>query len=310
MGNSSSSIGSVGSVGFIGLGVMGGPMCMNLVAKSGLAVWGTDLSAEAIDAIVARGQGDFHPCTSISQVASEAEVVFLSLPAIAQVEAVCDGPDGLLARPGKVRIIVDMSTSAVGRTRALAARAAKAGIAFVDAPVARLRQAARDGTLSIMVGGSTEAFETVRPLLACMGTEITHCGGVGNGQVVKILNNMTVFITVNALAEALAIGKRAGVDPKLLFETMALGSSDSFVLRNVGLKHLVPNHFPEQTFPTDYAIKDISLALELARDAEIRPLLAESTFALLERSRDAGNAAAYYPAMIRLIEAASPKARQ
>jgi 3-hydroxyisobutyrate dehydrogenase-like beta-hydroxyacid dehydrogenase len=169
--------------------------------------------------------------------------------------------------------------------------------------VARLRQAARAGTLSIMVGGEAPVFEKLRPLLGCMGTDITHCGDVGCGQVVKILNNMTVFVTVHALAEALAIGRRAGVNPQMLFETMALGSSDSFVLRNVGLKHLVPGHFPEQAFPTEYAIKDIQLALELARDGEIYAQLADTTRALLERTREAGFAKAYYPIMIQLLEA-------
>ena len=103
----------------------------------------------------------------------------------------------------------------------------------------------------------------MQPHLAHMG-EATHCGAVSFGQVVKALNNMVVFMTANALAEAITIGRRAGIDAKLLFETMSKGSSDSAVLRTGGLKHLVPEHFPEDAFPTDYALKDISLALELA----------------------------------------------
>ena len=104
----------------------------------------------------------------------------------------------------------------------------------------------------------------MQPHLAHMG-EATHCGEVACGQVVKALNNMVVFMTANALAEAITIGRRAGMDAKLLFETMSKGSSDSAVLRTGGLKHLVPDYFPEDAFPTDYALKDISLALELAR---------------------------------------------
>lgn len=287
----------IDSIGFVGLGVMGGPMCSNLARKCGLPVLGLDRDPAALQAVT---EPAFQAAASLEQLAQQCDVVFLSLPGIDQVETVCRA---LLAVPGRVRCIVDMSTCSVARSRALAREAAARGVTFIDAPVARLREAARAGTLSIMVGGPREAFERLRPLLACMGSDITHCGDVGNGQVVKILNNMAVFMMVHTLAEALTIGRRAGVDGELLFQTMALGSSDSFVLRNVGLKYLVADRFPTQTFPTEYAIKDISLALELAREGEVNAMLAETTRALLERTRDAGFAKEYYPIMIRLIEA-------
>jgi 3-hydroxyisobutyrate dehydrogenase-like beta-hydroxyacid dehydrogenase len=290
------------TIGFIGLGVMGNPMCANLARKGGLPVWGLDRDPGAAATIAAPG---FQAAPDLARLAAESDIVFLSLPGIVQVEEVCRG---IFAAPGRVRTIVDMSTSAVRQTRVLAAEAEKLGITYLDAPVARLRQAARDGTLSIMVGGPVDAFEAVRPLLATMGSDITHCGAVGCGQVVKILNNMTVFMTVHTLAEALTIGRRAGVDGDLLLNTMSLGSSDSFALRNVGLKHLAKDFFPLATFPTDYAIKDISLALELARDGEVCATLADTTRALLERTREAGFAKEYYPIMTRLIEAGTPRA--
>ena len=295
---------AIASLGFIGLGVMGAPMCTNLANKSGLPVSGFDHVAAGMARVQSTG---FTACSSVADVAGRAEVVFLSLPAVAQVSDVCRGPDGLFSHAagngGRVRIIADMSTSAVKETRALAAEAAQHGIVFLDAPVARLREAARLGTLSIMVGGPQDAYNTVLPFLQCMGSDITHCGDVGAGQTVKILNNMIVFMTAHALAEALLIGREAGVDPKLLFETMALGSSDSFVLRNQGLKALVPGQFPLQTFPTDYAIKDFKLALELARDGGVVAEQAARTHALLEKTRDAGYAKEYYPVMIKLLEA-------
>jgi 3-hydroxyisobutyrate dehydrogenase-like beta-hydroxyacid dehydrogenase len=135
-----------------------------------------------------------------------------------------------------------------------------------------------------------------------MGTEITHCGDTGSGQVVKILNNMVVFMTVHALAEALSIGRRAGVDGGLLFDVMSKGSADSFALRTPGQKALVPNSFPDNTFPTDYAIKDIKLALELAEQGGIGARSAELTAALLQKASRAGFSKAYYPAMINLID--------
>jgi 3-hydroxyisobutyrate dehydrogenase-like beta-hydroxyacid dehydrogenase len=235
-------------------------------------------------------------------VARAADLIFLSLPSGAEVEEVCLGRDGIAAAGGRVHTVVDMSTSPPRLTRELAERMAAKGITFVDAPVARMRQAAKDGTLSIMVGGAKEVFEAIRPFLACMGTDITHCGDVGAGQAVKILNNMVVFMTVHALAEALTIGRKAGLDGKLLFDVMSMGSADSFALRTPGQRALVPNSFPEDTFPTDYAIKDIKLALELASEGGVDPKAAKLTHSLLEATSRAGFARNYYPAMIRLID--------
>jgi 3-hydroxyisobutyrate dehydrogenase-like beta-hydroxyacid dehydrogenase len=283
-------------LGFIGLGVMGEPMCANLVRKSGRTVHGFDLKREPVERLAALG---LEPAGSVAALGAASDNVFLSLPSGREVEAVCAG---ILGHTGRVRTIVDMSTTQVKLTRDLAARCAERGIDFVDAPVARMRQAAKDGTLSIMVGGPEEVFERVRPYLACMGTELTHCGGVGNGQVVKIINNMVVFMTAHALSEALAIGRRAGVDGKLLFETMAKGSSDSFWLRNSGMRNLVPGHFPEDAFPTDYAIKDISYALELAADGGIDARAAKLTRQVLGEASEAGYGKAYYPVILKLIE--------
>lgn len=286
-------------LGFVGLGVMGEAMCANLVRKAGLPVHGADLKREPVDRLVQIG---LEPAGSVAEVAKAADAIFLSLPSGVQVEEVCLGPDGIASAGGRVHTVVDMSTSPPKLARELADRMAAKGITFVDAPVARMRQAAKDGTLSIMVGGSKDVFDAIRPFLACMGSDITHCGGVGAGQVVKILNNMVVFMTVHALAEALTIGRKAGVDGKLLFDVMSMGSADSFALRTPGQKALVPDIFPEDTFPTDYAVKDIKLALDLANEAGVDPQAAKLTCALLEATGRAGFARNYYPAMIKLID--------
>jgi 3-hydroxyisobutyrate dehydrogenase-like beta-hydroxyacid dehydrogenase len=293
----------VTALGFIGLGVMGEPMCANLVRKSGLPVHGADLKPEPLERLAAVG---LHPCRSLSEVTAASDIIFLSLPSGREVEAVCLGPDGILASPGRTRTVVDMSTSPVKLTRDIARRFAERGLDYADAPVARMRQAARDGTLSIMVGGSDAVFARIAPWLRCMGTEITHCGPVGNGQVVKIINNMVVFMTAHALAEALAIGRSAGVDGRLLFETMAKGSSDSFWLRNSGMNALLPGRFPEDAFPTDYAIKDISYALELAAEGGIDARAAQLTRSVLGETSRAGFGKNYYPVMLKLIEGGAP----
>lgn len=288
-------------LGFIGLGVMGGPMCTNLVARSGHEVIAFDPDTEALDRVESAGATR---AASVVEVAEKADIVFLSLPSIVQVEQVTAELAEISNRSG---VIVDMSTSDVTRTRALGETLAASGIALVDAPVARLRQAAKDGTLLITVGATPERFAELEPLLSCMGSDIVHAGGLGSGQVIKILNNMVVFQTINALAEARAIGTAAGVDARLLFETLTLGSADSFVLRKSAMATLAVDEFPTKTFPTLYAIKDLNLALQLARDEDVPTASADQTMALLEATRDAGYRDEYYPVMVKLIEAGTRK---
>jgi ketosteroid isomerase-like protein len=160
---------------------------------------------------------------------------------------------------------------------------------FADAPVARTAQAARDGT-SASWWAATPPVRAARPLLACIGSEITHCGAVGAGQAVKLMNNMVVAQTVVALAEALAVARASGaVDPKVLFETLTKGSADSFVLRNQGKKSLLPDHHPTQgAFPTNYIIKDLSYAIGLAEAAGLTLEQASTTLRLMERTKALG----------------------
>ncbi len=288
-------------LGFIGLGVMGEPMCANLARKSGRPVAAFDLHPAPVGRLASCG---VRACASVAEVAASADVVFLSLPSAAEVEAVCLGAAGLAAARGRIRTIVDMSTSSVEATRRIATRLAAAGIEFVDAPVARTRAAAQEGTLLIMVGGAAAQFRAVEPLLACMGSDVVHCGPVGNGQVVKILNNMVLFMTGQALAEALVIGVRAGVDGARLFAALSHGSADSFALRNHGMKALVPGLFPEKAFPADYALKDIRLALELAEACGVEARGARLTADLLQETSAAGFGADYWPVLVKLIERA------
>ncbi len=284
------------SLGFIGLGVMGEGMAANVVAKAGVQVHGFDLDAGKVDRLVHAGMVG---CHRIEDVAAAAELVFLSLPAAPQVSDVCER---LLAAPGRLRAVVDMSTAPASLARSLNARFAASGLDFIDAPVARLRQAARDGTLSIMVGATPEQFTAIEPYLRFMGSDVSHCGPSGSGQVVKILNNMIVFMTVHALAEALAVGRAQGLDGKTLFNVMSLGSADSFMLRNAGMGALVPETFPPATFPTTYALKDIGYALDLAQEVQLDLPGALATQALLETTRAAGFEHEYYPVFLKLLQ--------
>src|SRR6202142_2980447 len=254
------------TIGFIGLGVMGEPICRNLVKKSGAGVIVFDLSQQALARL--RDEGAV-VAASVAEVVNKSDLVFLCLPSAKHARAVFEG-DGILKniRPGQV--IVDLGTSSVNQTRDFARQLQARGASWADAPIARTRQAAQDGSLSVMVGATPELFASIEPLIRCFATDVTSCGGIGSGQVTKILNNMVLFQTVNALAEAVAVARRNGVDPALLLDTLSKGSADSFALRNHGMKAIVTGNFPERAFSTEYALKDLSYALELADDAGVK----------------------------------------
>ena len=288
------------TIGFIGLGVMGEPICRNLARKSGRSVLGFDLADAPLQRLAEDG---VTRAASSAALAQQCGVIFLALPSGKHVEAVCGGPDGLLAHATAQHTIVDLGTSAVDLTRSLAGRFAAKGTGYADAPIARTRQAAEEGTLSVMVGADQSTFVKLKPLIETFATDITHCGPVGSGQVVKILNNMVLMQTVVALAEALEAAKRAGLDGRLLFETLMKGSADSFALRNHGMKAMLPDTFPERAFSTEYARKDISYALDLAASVDIRLRGAELADALLGEAIDAGFGDLYWPVLARIIKA-------
>jgi 3-hydroxyisobutyrate dehydrogenase-like beta-hydroxyacid dehydrogenase len=289
-------------IGFVGLGVMGEPMCRNLALKSGRAVIAHDLNPEPLGRLAADG---VEAAASLGEIAARASVIILSLPGGPEVERVVRGPEGLLAhaRPGQT--VIDMSTAPVDLERALAADLAGRGAGYADAPVARTRQAAREGTLSITVGAAPEVFAPIRPILACMGSDILHCGPVGCGQVVKLMNNMVLFQSVVAIAEAMAIGAGAGVGEALLLEALGNGSADSFALRNHAMKAMLPRDFPDDAFSTDYALKDIGYAIALAGQAGVDPRGARLARDTLRRSSAAGQGGVYFPALVRVIEGRS-----
>jgi len=289
---------TIKKIGFIGLGVMGEPMCRNLAQKMGQQVIAYDTQA----APLTRLGSTIAPATSVAQVMQTSDIIFLSLPSGEIVAEVARQADGLLAHARAGQTVVDLSTSPVNLTRDLFNEFKARGVTLIDAPVARTRAAAEAGTLSVMVGATAEQFAMVKPLIACFASEITLCGGVGAGQITKILNNMVVFETVVALAEARAIARRSGVDPKALFETLSLGSADSFVLRNHGMKAMIPGDFPERAFSVDYAAKDLRYALELAQQTGVDAAGAKNVQRLYDLSRARGDKDAYHPVVSRVID--------
>jgi 3-hydroxyisobutyrate dehydrogenase-like beta-hydroxyacid dehydrogenase len=286
------------TVGFIGTGAMGEHMCRNIAQRGDNPVIAFDLSSEPLDRLAEHG---VTLAQSAEDLARRADVVILSLPGGPEVEGIAEG--SLLCAARKGWTVIDMSTTPVKTTREVAARFDAKGVRYLDAPVARTQQAAIDGNLSIMVGGDEAVLDEFRDVLLCMGPDVTHCGPVGCGQITKILNNMVVFQNGVALAEALTIGRQAGMDGGHLLEIINKSSGGSFVGMNHGVKAMVPGTFPLKQFPARYALKDLSYALLLAEDGGVEVPGAELAGRMLEKAIAMGNGEEYWPTIIQAVEA-------
>ncbi|NWF47240.1 NAD(P)-dependent oxidoreductase [Hydrogenophaga sp. D2P1] len=286
-------------IGFVGLGVMGGAMCRNVAMKHAGDVLAFDTNPgafEVLDGTKARRVG------TLAELAAQADVVFLSLPGGPAVEQVCLGSSGLTSGARRPQVIVDLSTTTVAVARSVAERLAALGVAFADAPVARTREAAQRGELSIMVGADAELFARIEPWLRYMGSDVTHCGVTGCGQVVKLINNALVFENTLALAEMMVLGERSGVQPATLLDAVSKGSGDSFALRNHGRKSMLPREYPAKSFPPEYVLKDIGYVLELAEQTGVRTRVTELAQRYYAATAENGWSGRYYPAVIEVID--------
>ncbi|MGH2458090.1 MAG: NAD(P)-dependent oxidoreductase [Chloroflexota bacterium] len=270
------------SVGYIGLGYMGKPMARNLL-KAGFPLTVHNRSQAAVNELVAEGAT---AADSPKATAAQVEVLFSCLPGPADVAKVYLGENGVLAgaRPGSV--LVDMSTIDPGTHQKIAAAAAEKGIDYLDAPVSGGTTGARDGTLSIMVGGSAAALERVMPALRAMGQRIYHIGPVGHGAVVKIINNMMSAINAVGVSEGLVLGTKFGIDPKVLVEVCGNSSAGSRTL--TGTSQAVLRRDFEPGFMIDLMHKDVGLAVELGKTLTVRTLAAALAEQFLQEAQGAG----------------------
>jgi 3-hydroxyisobutyrate dehydrogenase-like beta-hydroxyacid dehydrogenase len=285
-------------IGFIGLGVMGEAICRNLGRKASEDVLGFDLDPAPLARLKDEG---VDAAGSVREIAERCNVVFLSLPGVPEVKNVCAGPSSLMLHLRSGSYVVDLSTTTVALARELNSRFAARGIHFADAPVARTRQAAADGTLSVMVGSTEHVFQRLQPVLAHIGTEITHCGAPGAGQAMKLINNMVLFQNVVAIAEALCLARKAGLSATKVFDALSKGSADSFALRNHGMKAMLPDNFPELAYSVDYALKDMGYLLEFAAQARVELTGAKNALAALERAAAGGNGRKYFPVLAKTV---------
>jgi 3-hydroxyisobutyrate dehydrogenase-like beta-hydroxyacid dehydrogenase len=288
-------------VGFIGLGAMGDPMARN-VLKRGYPLVVHDVRREAMEALEGAGA---HAAKSPQAVAESSDVIITMLPGASEVTSVYLGQGGIAkgARAGQVAI--DMSTVPPMTSRQLGAELAKLGVRMLDAPVARTREAAVAGTLSIMVGGDRETFEQRRHILEAMGSDVSYCGALGAGEVVKLVNNLLLFANITALAEGLVLGVKAGVEATTLVDVLSKGSSDSFALRNHVAKSVFRGDFSEGRFSVDYALKDLRYAMEMAESLSVPMLQLAVTRQLYALAKAQGRSKNYYPVVFTVVEQAA-----
>ena len=213
-------------VGFIGLGIMGKPMCRNLL-KAGHPLVVYDILpgpvGELVEAGAVRGE-------SLRDTAARSELVITMLPDGPDVESAVLGPGGVIEGAHDGLILVDMSSISPMVSQKIAAACAEKGVEFLDAPVSGGEPKAVDGTLAIMVGGKAEVFERVHPILLKMGTSVTLTGPVGAGNVTKLANQIMVACNIAAMGEALVLATRAGLDPEVVFNAVKGGLAGSTVL--------------------------------------------------------------------------------
>ena len=287
------------TIGFVGVGVMGEPMCRNLALRGNDKILAYDLDPAPLARLASDG---VQAAGSPAELCAEAHTILLSLPNGEKVRGLCLGEDGLIKNLAEGQCVIDAGTSPPQLARELHQAFSAKGVAFADAPVARTRQAARDGTLSIMVGGDDAVFARIRPILDTMASDVTHCGGPGAGQTVKILNNMMLFQNCAAIAEALAIARRAGIDEELFLQTVGKCSGDSFALRNHATKVMLPRDYPEGTFSVRYALKDLAYALDMAAAENVVAKGGELVREYLEQAVAEGHGDRYHPVLREIID--------
>ena len=284
-------------VGFIGLGVMGGPMALNIL-KGGHALTVYDRSADAVARLTAAGA---KAAASPQEVGAASDIVITMLPEPQHVEQVALGSDGIAAgmRPGGM--LIDMSTIDPVTSQRVGRALKERGIAMVDSPVGKTSEHAVSGTLTLMVGGEPADIERAMPVLKCMGTDTFLCGGPGMGHAMKISNNLLATTIMVANTEVLAIGIKAGLKLELMMEVMKT---------TMAFNHQLYVAMPKKAFVGDdspgfmvkLASKDVRLAVELAQAYGFDALVGRAAQQTLERAAALGHAERDTAALMKIRE--------
>jgi 2-hydroxy-3-oxopropionate reductase len=250
-------------IGLIGPGLMGRPMALNLI-KAGYPLWVYSRTAERAQSLVEAGAT---ACATPREVAEQADIIIIIVSDTPDVEHVILADDGVIHGASAGDVVVDMSTISASATRKIAVQLGDKGIEMLDAPVSGGDIGARDGTLSIMVGGKSAVFERVKPVFEVMGKNIVRVGEIGAGQVAKTCNQMLVAQHVNAVAEALLLAKKCGADPARVREALLGGFAASRVLEVHGMRMLNRDFVPG--FKAKLHKKDMRIAMEIIDELDM-----------------------------------------
>ncbi len=285
-------------LGFIGLGAMGAPMALNLI-KKGYRLTVYDVMEERTAIATKEGASAAASC---KEVAERSEIIITMLPSSPHVKEAVLGKSGIIEGVHEGSIVMDMSTIDPLTTREIEKALAARGAKMLDAPVARGVPAAVKGTLAVFVGGDEKAFDECKDVLSAMATDIDYMGEIGNGEVVKLVNNLILSVTVCALAEGLVLGVKAGVDPARLFKALSQGSADSFALQNHFRKFVFEGKFEKGVFPVEYILKDIDLVLKTAERFGVPQFFGALASQTYQHASAAGYGDRYYPVVVKPLE--------
>ncbi|MBR0444050.1 MAG: 2-hydroxy-3-oxopropionate reductase [Clostridia bacterium] len=283
-------------IGFIGLGIMGKPMCRNLL-RAGYEVTVFNRSSGAMEEL--REDGAL-PGASSADVASKSDVVITMLPNSPDVKDVILGRNGVLEGARKGLIIIDMSSINPLASQEVCAEAEKRGCYMLDAPVSGGEPKAIDGTLAIMVGGKEEIFQKVEPILRAMGSSVRLCGGIGAGNTTKLANQVIVAANIAALSEALVLGRKAGVAPEIIFEAIRGGLAGSTVM-NSKTPMMLDGDF-DPGFRIALHIKDLANALDVGHGVGAPLPLTASVMEMMQWLRANGFDQEDHSSLIRYYE--------
>jgi 2-hydroxy-3-oxopropionate reductase len=283
-------------IGFLGLGVMGAPMARNLLA-AGEEVIAWNRSPEPLEALVGAGaRGADGP----AEVAREADLVISIVSDDAALREVLGGPEGAIAaaRPGS--LVVDMSTVSPALARELAEEALARRVGFLDAPVSGGDVGAREGTLSIMVGGEADDVERARPIFEVLGSRVTHVGAAGAGQVAKACNQVLVAVIFGGLAEALVLGSKLGVEPAAILDAVGGGMAANRIMEMRRDNFLEHDFAPG--FKVDLHHKDLEIALGASGEVDAPLPLTAEVQQMFRSLRAAGHGDEDDSALLRVAE--------
>ena len=293
-------------IGFIGVGTMGKLMASHLL-KAHYPVTVFDLNPEPVEELRELGA---EAATSAALCARDARVVITMLPSSPHVEAAVLGAGGAIhgMQPGTV--LIDMSTIDPLVSRRVSQEVTARGLQMLDAPVSGGSVGARDATLTIMVGGPKDLFEECRPILEVLGKNVIHCGDVGMGEVVKVVNNLIAGVTLAVVAEAFNIGIRAGADPRLLHDVITKSSGNCWALQKIppyaGLVDDAPaNNDFAPGFMVDLMHKDLGLAMSAAKGIGAPAMLAAIAHELFGVAANLGYGRRDQSAVVKAIESMS-----